>query len=78
MPEGARTTPRLAGLVVHVVDVDAATRAWAGILDASLEEHRIRFEPVPDASAEGIAVVELADFEYEVTICGVTFRPAVS
>jgi hypothetical protein len=74
-PAGIHPTPRLAGLVVRVVDIDAAARAWAGILDASLDEHGIRFEPAADASDEGIAVVELSDFEHEVTICGVTFRP---
>ncbi|MEY2452560.1 MAG: hypothetical protein QOD92_2134 [Acidimicrobiaceae bacterium] len=75
LPEAVRPTPRLAGLVVRVVDVDAAARAWGGILEASIEEHGITFEPAADASDEGIAVVELADFEYEVTICGVDFRP---
>jgi hypothetical protein len=76
-PADAHPTPHLAGLVVRVIDVDAAGRAWAGVLDASLEEHGIRFEPALDASDEGIAVVELADFEHEATICGVTFRPAI-
>jgi hypothetical protein len=75
-PADVRAAPRLAGLVVRVVDVEAASRAWAHILDSSLDEHRIRFEAAVDASNEGIAVVELADFEYEVTICGVSFRPA--
>jgi hypothetical protein len=75
-PADARPTPRLAGLVVRVVDVEAATLAWSGVLDASLAEHGIHFEPAVDARDEGIAVVELADFAPEVTICGVTFRGA--
>jgi len=45
-PVDAHPTPRLAGLVVRVVNVEAATLAWGGLLDASLDEHRIRFEPV--------------------------------
>ena len=77
-PEGVRPTPRLAGLVVRVVDVDAATRAWAGVLDTSLDEHGIHFESAADARDEGITVVELVDFEHEATICGVTFRPPSS
>src|SRR5688500_13024477 len=76
VPADAPATPRLAGLVVRVVDVEAAKRAWAGILDASLDEHGIRFEAAEDARDEGIAVVELADLGHETTICGVTFRPA--
>jgi hypothetical protein len=76
MPADAHPTPRLAGLVVRVFDMPAATLAWGGILDASLAELGIHFEPAVDASDEGIAVVELADFEHEVTICGVSFRPA--
>ncbi|MEY2421115.1 MAG: hypothetical protein QOI95_1182 [Acidimicrobiaceae bacterium] len=78
MPADAHPTPRVAGLVVRVLDVDAAALAWGGVLDASLAEHGIRFEPAVDASDEGIAVVELADFSHEATICGVTFRPAPS
>ena len=78
MPVDAHASPHLAGLVVRVVDADAAARAWAGILDASLAEHRIQFEVVEDASDEGIAVVEVADLGQETTICGVTFRPTLS
>jgi hypothetical protein len=76
-PADAHPTPRLAGLVVRVVDVDAAALAWGGILDASLAELGVRFEQAVDASDEGIAVVELSDFGHEATICGVTFRPAL-
>jgi hypothetical protein len=75
-PADAHATPRLAGLVVRVLDVPAATLAWSGILDASLAELGIRFEAAVDAADEGISVVELTDFEHDVTICGVTFRPA--
>jgi hypothetical protein len=75
VPADIRPAPHLAGLVARVVDVQAATLAWTGILDAPLAEHGIRFEPARDTSDEGIAVVELADFRHEATICGVTFRP---
>jgi hypothetical protein len=78
LPADAHALPHLAGLVVQVVDVDAAAQAWAGILDASLDEHRIRFEAVDEERDEGIAVVEVADLGHEATICGVTFRPPLS
>jgi hypothetical protein len=78
VPADAHPTPHLAGLVVRVVDVEAAARAWACVLDAPLAEHGIRFEAAEDASDEGITVVEVADLGRETTICGVTFRPALS
>lgn len=78
IPAAPHTTLHLAGLVVRVVDVETATRAWAGILDASLAEHAIRFEKAADATDEGIAVVEVADLGHETTICGVTFRPTTT
>jgi hypothetical protein len=74
-PADVRPNPRLAGLVVRVVDVEASARTWAGVLDAPLGELGIRFEPAAGAADEGIAVVELTEFAYEATICGVTFRP---
>ena len=77
-PADVRSTPHLAGLVVRVLDVEAATLAWSGLLDAPLEEHNIRFEQAADASSEGIAVVELANFTHHATICGVTFRATSS
>jgi hypothetical protein len=77
-PTDVSPSPHIAGLVVRVVDVEAAARAWAGVLETSLAEHNISFEAVERSSDEGIAVVEVADLGVETTICGVTFRPARS
>jgi Glyoxalase-like domain len=74
-PSDVRRAPRLAGVVVRVVDVDSAARTWAGVLDAPLAELGIRFEAAAGASDEGISEVELEDFAHTATICGVTFRP---
>src|SRR5918996_625533 len=82
-PEATGASGGISGLVVRLLDVDRGAKAWAGLLDTPLDHggivlhggrQRVAFEAAGAPDEEGIAAVELAGLDGEVTICGVSFR----
>jgi hypothetical protein len=78
---------RITGLVVGLREPEAGAETWGAVLDEKADggvlslgdgEQSIRFEKVPEASEEGIAVVAIDGLRKDTTICGVRFVGGLS